>query len=68
MKYVKVLLIGLTMLGVLGVAGCYRNPSDVAVHKPGVYKGPADPLIAKLKSPELTKKLDDRARVAFDDR
>lgn len=68
MNHVKGLLLGATALTLLMTAGCYRNPSDVAVHKPGVYQGSTDPLIAKLKSPQLTRELNERAAVAFQDR
>ncbi|MEJ2479408.1 MAG: hypothetical protein P8Y78_04370 [Acidihalobacter sp.] len=68
MKHVKSLLLGAAALALLAAAGCYRNPSDVAVHKPGVYNGSPDPLIAKLQSPQLNRTLDERAVVAFRDR
>ena len=68
MKYVKSLLLGAAALGLLATAGCYRNPSDVAAHKPGVYKGSPDPLISKLQSTQLNRALDDRAVLAFRDR
>lgn len=68
MKHVKSLLLGVAALTLLATAGCYRNPSDVAQHKPGEYMGSTDPLIAKLKSPQLTRELDNRAVVAFQDR
>lgn len=66
--YVKALLLGTAAVGMLVTAGCYRNPSNVTMHSPGVYKGSTDPLIAKLKTPALTRALDNRATVAFQDR
>ena len=39
--------------------GCYESP-DVTVHEPGVYKGPHDPLRAKLADPAFRARLDQR--------
>ncbi|MGE5241725.1 MAG: hypothetical protein ACM3NI_08765 [Bacteroidota bacterium] len=38
------------------LAGCYESPK-VLLHKPGVYKGPTDPLVAKQATPEQQKQL-----------
>jgi len=56
----------------LGVAaamlgGCYQSPTP-AMHEPGVYKGKADPLRAKLESDQLQAKLDARFQRAAQDR
>ena len=37
-------------------ASC-SDSSDVTLHKPGVYKGAADPLIEKQRSPQQQEKL-----------
>lgn len=37
---------GFAALAAAVAAGCYESP-DVTVHKPGVYKGPKDPLVQK---------------------
>lgn len=42
-----------------GLSGCYESP-DVTVHKPGVYKGAKDPLVALQRSPEQQQKLRER--------
>lgn len=47
---------------VLVAAGCYESPNvTLTASQPGHYKGKTDPLLAKLKSPELQKQL--RARL-----
>ncbi len=38
------------------LAGCSQS-SDVTLHKPGVYKGPTDPLIELQKSPKQQEAL-----------
>ena len=38
------------------VGGC-SNSDDVVLHKPGIYKGARDPLIAKQGSPAQQEKL-----------
>lgn len=43
----------------LALSACYES-TDVTVHKPGVYKGARDPLIVKLRSPEMQQKLRER--------
>lgn len=49
----------------IAVAGCYESPSvTVTAHEPGHYKGAVDPLLAKLKSPELQKQLKARLEEA----
>ncbi len=37
-----------TVVGVASLAGCYESP-QVVTHKPGVYKGPKDPLVDKQR-------------------
>jgi hypothetical protein len=38
-----------TAVGAVLLAGCYETP-DVTLSKPGVYKGPVDPLVEKQGS------------------
>jgi hypothetical protein len=45
------------MAGILW--GCYESP-DIAIHKPGVYKGKQDPLLAKERQPAQKKLLVER--------
>jgi len=49
-------MIAVVMLAATMLAGCYESPK-VVLHKPGVYKGPADPLVAKEATPEQQQKL-----------
>jgi hypothetical protein len=42
------------------VVACYESP-EVVVHKPGIYKGAKDPLLAKQRSEQQQETL--RARV-----
>jgi hypothetical protein len=51
----------------LTLSACYESPS-VTVHKPGVYKGTRDPLITKLRSPELQQQLKERFAAVQPDR
>ena len=53
-------------LVIAAVGACYESPG-VALHEPGVYKGAADPLLAKERSPEQQKILRERlAQVQID--
>ena len=54
-KRVKPVIALVIMTGIL-LAGCYESPK-VLLHKPGVYKGPTDPLVAKEATPEQQQKL-----------
>ncbi|HYA38754.1 MAG TPA: hypothetical protein VEI74_10860 [Candidatus Methylomirabilis sp.] len=49
-------MIALVMMTGALLAGCYES-SKVVLHKPGVYKGPTDPLVAKQASPEQQQQL-----------
>jgi len=52
-------LIVATVIGTLGLAllaGC-GQATDVTLAKPGVYKGPKDPLIEKLRDPKRQEAL-----------
>ena len=54
--YAKSRLVGLVAAAVMVLAGCSES-SDVTLHKPGVYKGPADPLVEKQRSPQQQEAL-----------
>lgn len=41
------------------LGGCYESP-DIEIYEPGVYKGREDPLLEKLKEPELQAELHQR--------
>jgi hypothetical protein len=43
-------LAGAMLLGLIA-SGC-SDSADVTLHKPGVYKGPVDPLVEKQRSAE----------------
>ena len=43
-------LLGLTL-------GACSDADDVTLHKPGVYKGPVDPLVEKQRTPEQQEAL-----------
>jgi hypothetical protein len=45
----------------LSVTGC-GNSEDVTFYEPGVYKGPADPLLEKERTKELQSALDERVQ------
>lgn len=39
-----------------GIAGCSSESRDVTMHKPGVYKGTQDPLLARQGQQELANR------------
>lgn len=47
----------LAILLLLGSIGCSSESRKVTIHKPGVYKGVKDPLLAKQKQQELIDRL-----------
>jgi hypothetical protein len=49
-----------------GLAACSSEPRSVTMHKPGVYKGDADELIAK--SQQQQQVLNDRFKLVQTDR
>ncbi|MDH5487774.1 MAG: hypothetical protein OEY53_09770 [Gammaproteobacteria bacterium] len=49
-------LVGFVMAGVVALAGCSKS-ADVTLYKPGVYKGPVDPLVEKQRSPQQQEAL-----------
>jgi len=52
----KSTILGFVVTAVIFLAGCSQS-SDVTLHKPGVYKGPTDPLIELQKSPKQQEAL-----------
>jgi hypothetical protein len=54
-------------LTALSVCGCYQS-ADITWYEAGVYKGARDPLLNKLKEPELQQQLQDRFRHVQSDR
>lgn len=57
----------LLLTGALGLSGCYDDVG-VTLHEPGVYKGPSDPLLAKLKDKPLQQDLEQRFKTGQSDR
>ena len=55
------------LMSALPLGGCYRSP-NIAYHTPGVYKGPADPLLQKERSPEQQQRLVQRFNQVQTDR
>lgn len=53
-------LAGLAALLALGLLAACGRATEVTLHEPGVYKGPADPLLAKLEQGALREQLDSR--------
>ncbi|MGF1527618.1 MAG: hypothetical protein ACFCBW_12605 [Candidatus Competibacterales bacterium] len=51
----------------LGLWGCGEEPG-VALHEPGVYKGPEDPLLEKSTSENLDEQLRQRFMMVQTDR
>ena len=51
----------------LGATGCMEK-TTVTLHEPGVYKGDADPLLAKQKDPEHLETLKQRFVMGQTDR
>jgi hypothetical protein len=47
--------------------GCYQS-ADITFHEPGVYEGKQDPLLAKLRQPELQQQLIERFKKVQTDR
>lgn len=57
----RVRTIGLALLAVFTLSGCYEETS-VIWHKPGVYKGSVDPSVTSPRTAEEQDKL--RARLS----
>jgi len=49
-------IVGFLIAAFILAAGCSRS-EDVTLHKPGVYKGPADPLIELQRNPKQQEAL-----------
>lgn len=49
------------------VVACYESP-EVVMHKPGIYKGARDPLLAKQRSAQQQETLRDRVMLIQADR
>ncbi len=65
--YARVAGVLVLVVGLTGLAGCYES-ADVVIHEPGVYKGTRDPLVAKLRTPELQQQLRERFALVQPDR
>jgi len=52
---------------VLVVFACYESP-EVVLHKPGIYKGARDPLLAKQRSAKQQETLRERVMLIQADR
>jgi hypothetical protein len=48
--------IALLAVGLVALSGC-GEATDVTLHKPGVYKGPKDPLVEKQRDPKQQEAL-----------
>ena len=62
MKRILFMLIAFVVLA--GLASCTTESRNVTMHKPGVYKGAKDPLLALKNQQELS----DRLKVVQSDR
>jgi len=51
----------------VALAGCY-GPVFPTVYEQGEYKGASDPLLAKLKTPEMKQTLEQRVTLSQTDR
>jgi len=65
-RILKTVAVCAAAAGLLG--GCYRAPNDVQLHKPGVYKGGHDPLLAVEKTPQQQERLQKRFELVQTDR
>ena len=62
MKRIFVMLTAFAVM--MGLVGCSSESRNVTMHKPGVYKGAKDPLLALKNQQELI----DRLKVVQSDR
>jgi hypothetical protein len=65
--FTRMLLALVGVVALVTLSGCYESPK-VVIHKPGVYKGDRDPLLALERSAEQQKKLRDRFSLSQLDR
>ena len=56
MRAKAIIIVAVLALSFGLLAGCYESP-DVTLRKPGVYKGPKDPLVEKQRAPEQQQAL-----------
>jgi hypothetical protein len=63
MKHISYILIACAVL--TGLAGCSYESREVTLHKPGVYKGDTDPLLARQQQQQ---ELIDRFKLVQTDR
>ena len=63
----RALLTTILVSPLLIITGCAES-DRVTVHKPGVYKGVTDPLLAKQQKPETAEKLKERFNTVQTDR
>lgn len=49
-------LTGLAAAAAFALVGCSES-ADVTLYKPGVYKGPVDPLVEKQRTPQQQEAL-----------
>ncbi|MGZ3648686.1 MAG: hypothetical protein ACXU9G_06605 [Syntrophales bacterium] len=55
MKRIFIMLTAFAVM--MGLVACSSESRSVTVHKPGVYKGAKDPLLAQQKQQELIDRL-----------
>ena len=60
-------LAGIGAVSVVALAGCSES-ADVTLYKPGVYKGPVDPLVEKQRTPQQQAALQARFNQVQTDR
>jgi hypothetical protein len=60
-------LAGIVAVSVVALAGCSES-ADVTLYKPGVYKGPVDPLVEKQRTPQQQAALQARFNQVQTDR
>ena len=64
----KQALILVIMLVPIGLLWSCSDSDTVTLHKAGVYKGEQDPLLEKLRDPEMSKQLTERFYLVQSDR
>jgi hypothetical protein len=67
MKRRTVFVLAAVAAAILSLSGCYQS-ADVTWYEAGVYKGVRDPLLEKLKEPQLQQQLEERFRDVQTDR
>jgi hypothetical protein len=64
----KLALLLVTLVAPLCFLWSCSDSGNVTIHKAGVYKGEQDPLLEKLRNPEMTEKLIERFYLVQSDR